>query len=138
MSFREKTAWVTLVALLIVSAMYFHHVRNPFEPDHGAPRALLLSIAAFVLIEVIAWLVLRLRNPVEARSQKDELERLIGLKALRIAFHIYVVASFTAIFFTLHVRGAGAVALAMCIVIAYVGAQLANCVARIIYYRRIA
>jgi archaellum biogenesis protein FlaJ (TadC family) len=138
MSFREKTAWVTLVALLVVSAMYAHHVPDMFQPNRGAPRALFLSVIAFVVIELSAWLVLRLRNPVESRSKQDELERLISLKALRIAFHVYVVASFAAIFFTLHMRGAGPVALAMCIVIAYVGAQLTNCIARIVYFRRIA
>src|SRR6478735_6218152 len=98
MSFREKSAWVTLIAIIVVSAMYVFHVRRVFEASHWAFMAMLASVGAFVLIEVVAWLVLRLRNPTEARTPKDELEQLIELKALRIAAYVYFIGSFAAVF----------------------------------------
>lgn len=138
MSFREKSAWVTVLALLVVSLMYWLHVPSLFEPHrHGwILTALGLSLAAFVLIEVIAWVVLYLRNPKEARTPRDEREQLIELKATRIGSWVYVAGSLAAIFITLHMVGAGTVAVAMSVVIAFVLGQLARHIAIIVYHRR--
>ncbi len=91
MSFREKTAWVTLISLVLVSLMYWLHVPSLFKPH---PRgwvlaALGISIGTFLLIEAVAWLVFFLRNPKEARTPKDEREQLIALKATRIAYGVF-------------------------------------------------
>lgn len=136
MSFREKSAWITLVAILIVSAMYVLHVPRVFEPSYWALHALVLSLATFVAIEVVAWLVLRLRNPAEARTPKDELERLIELKALRIAAYVYFVGSFAAIFITIHHTRGGAHLVGAGVMIAFIVAEIVNYTARIVYYRR--
>jgi hypothetical protein len=138
MSFREKSAWVTLVAILIVSAMYVFHVPALYVPHGGVLKSLGVSVAAFVLIEVLAWLVLRLRNPTEARTPKDELEKLIDLKALRIAAYVFFLGSFLASFVTLHVMGASAGMMAVAQLLAFVVAEIVNYAARIVYYRRIA
>jgi hypothetical protein len=138
MSFREKTAWVTLVAILIVSLMYVYHVSGLFESRHPGLvlHAIALSVAAFAAIEVLAYVVLRLRNPTEARTPKDELEKLIELKALRIAAYVYIVGSFLAIFITLHVHNTGPGAVGLSVVMAFVIAEIVNYTARIVYYRR--
>jgi hypothetical protein len=87
---------------------------------------------------VVAWLVLRLRNPTEARTPKDELEKLIDLKALRIAAYVFFLGSFLASFVTLHVIGASAGMMAVAQLLAFVVAEIVNYAARIVYYRRIA
>jgi hypothetical protein len=138
MSFREKTSWVTLTALVLMSLVYYHHVHSLFEP-HGhawVMHALGVSIGTFLLIEAIAWVVLYLRNPKEARTPRDERERLIGLKASRIAYWVYGAGSLLAIFITLHLARAGAGPVPMAVVIAFVLAQMARHVAIIVYYRR--
>ncbi|HEY8519725.1 MAG TPA: hypothetical protein VIN61_06570 [Gammaproteobacteria bacterium] len=38
MSFREKSAWVTLIAILIVATMYFLHVPSVLDPDRASGR----------------------------------------------------------------------------------------------------
>jgi hypothetical protein len=138
MSFREKTAWVTLAALVFTSLLYWLHVPSLFEPHRRGwvMLALGLSIATYVLIEGIAWLVLYLRNPKEARAPRDEREQLIGLKAMRIASWVYMCGSMLAVFIALHLAGAGPVAVAMAVIIAFVVAQLVRHVALIVYYRR--
>jgi hypothetical protein len=137
MSFREKSAWVTLVAILVVSGMYVFHVPRLYEPHSGwVLKAMGLSLAAFMLIELVAYVVLRLRNPTEARTPKDELEKLIDLKALRIAAYVYFAGSFTAVFVTIHVIGATAGMVGVAIVLAFVLAEIVNYAARIVYYRR--
>jgi hypothetical protein len=138
MSFREKTAWVTLFAIVIVSLMYGLHMPSPFVP-HSPPRvlhAMGASLVAYLLIEGVAYLVLRLRNPQDARMPKDERERLIDLKALRVAYYVFVCGSLGGIFVTLHLVNTGAVGLGMTVFMAFLLSQLAKHAARIVYYRR--
>jgi cytochrome b561 len=138
MSFREKTAWVTFVAIVVVSLMYWLHVPNPFEPHRQGwvLLALSVSLGTFVLIELIAWLVFYLRNPKETRTPKDEREQMISLKATRIGSWVFTLGTFIAVFVTLHLAGAGTVAMGMSIVAAFVLAQLARQAAIIVYHRR--
>ncbi len=138
MSFREKTAWVTLFAIVIVSLMYGLHMPSPFDP-HSPPHvlhAMGASLLAYLLIEIVAHVVLRLRNPQDARMPKDERERLIDLKALRVAYYVFVFGSLVGIFVTLHLVHTGAVGLGMIVFMAFVLSHLAKHAARIVYYRR--
>ena len=136
MSFREKSAWVTLLAIIVVSAMYVLHVGRVFEATRWALMAMALSVGAFIVIELVGWLVLRLCNPTEARTPKDELEKLIELKALRIAAYVYFVGSFTAIFLALHLHDGGGHVVGASVLLAFIVAEIVNYTARIVYYRR--
>jgi small-conductance mechanosensitive channel len=138
MSFREKTAWVTLCAIVIVSLMYWFHMPTPFQP-HPAPRvlhAMGASLVAYLVIEATAWLVLRWRNPQDARLPKDEREKLIDLKAVRIAYYVFAAGALAGIFVTLHMVMAGPVAVGMVVFMAFVLSQIAKHAGRIVYYRR--
>jgi len=138
MSFREKTAWLTLCAIVIVSLMFWLHAPPRFEAQthHWAMVAFLLSLGTYVLIEVVGYLVLRLRYPGDARTPKDERERLIDLKSLRVAYYTFVIGNFGGMFFMLHVAGAGPGSIGLVVVVAFVCAQAAKHTARIVYYRR--
>jgi predicted ferric reductase len=136
MSFREKTAWVTLSAILIVFFMYFLHVPRMFETTPGEWELMMvaLSFAAFILIEVVAYVVLYLRFPKDARTPKDERERLIELKATRLAAYVYVAGTFLAILTPHH--GANGFAVGIFVLFAFGLAEIVNYTARIVYYRR--
>jgi len=138
MSFREKTAWITVFAIIVVSLLYGLHLPNPFQGNPG-PRvlhAMSVSLVAFLVIELVGWLVLRWRFPRDARQPRDERERLIDLRAIRVAYYIFVVTALAGIFITLHLVGAGPVAVGMAVFCAFVLSQLAKHVARILSYRR--
>ena len=62
MSFREKSAWVTLLAILLVFALFGLHIPRLLDPGHFEIHALLACFVAFLSIEVVAWVVLRLRG----------------------------------------------------------------------------
>ena len=94
MSFREKSAWVTLIAILLVFALFVLHAPRLSHPGISDFHVLVACIGAFILIETVAYLVLRLRYPEDARTPIDERERLINLKATRLASGCYVVGSF--------------------------------------------
>lgn len=138
MSFREKTAWVTLCAIVFVSILYWLHVPSLLEPHPGrwVMHAMGLSLASYIVIELIASLVLRLRNPQDARTPIDERERLIDLKALRIAYYVLATGSVVGVFVTLHLVGGGEVAVAMSVFMAFVLSQIVKHAARIVYFRR--
>jgi hypothetical protein len=134
MPFREKSAWITLIAILLVSALFVLHAPRLSHPRPWDFHVLLACIGAFVVIETVAYLVLRLRYPEDARTPIDERERLINLKATRLASGCYVVGSFLAVL-TLH-HGASAVMIGYFIVLAFVIAEIVKYGARIVYYRR--
>ena len=133
MSFREKSAWITLSAILMVSVLYALHAPQLSHPRPWDFHVLLACIAAFVVIETVAYGVLRLSCPEDARTPIDEREQLIHLKATRLASACYVAGSFLAVL-TIH-HGATAVMLAYFIVFAFVIAEIVKYGARIVYYR---
>ena len=135
MSFREKSAWITLIAILLVFALYALHGPGLANPGRFELHALLACFVAFVVIEAIAWLVLRLRYPEDARTPKDERERLIELKATRVGARCYVVLSFVAIFVALHLSH-NPLVVGYYVVLAFVIAEIVNYGTRIVYYRR--
>jgi small-conductance mechanosensitive channel len=138
MSFREKTAWITLIAIIAVSLMYWFHMPNPFvaQPPPRVLHAMGASLIAYLVIEAVGWLVLRWRYPRDAREPRDERERLIDLRALRVAYYAFLALSMAGIFVTLHLAGAGSVAVGMAVFTAFVLSQIAKYGARIIFYRR--
>ena len=138
MSFREKTAWLTLCAIVIVTLMFWYHAPPEFNSHshRWAMLALLVSLGTYVLIEVVGYVVLRLRFPRDAKTPKDERERLIDLKALRFAYYTFVIGTFGGIFVLLHVVGAGPGHIGTAVLAAFVAAQVVKHAARIVYYRR--
>jgi hypothetical protein len=128
MPFREKAAWIKLCAILLVSLMFWLHSEAPFH-------AMVASVAAYALIEVISRVVLRLRSPLDARQPKDEREQLIELKAIRIAYYVLIAGSLGGIFFPMHVLG-NPVMVAWSVFAAFVIAQVVKQTALIYYYRR--
>jgi hypothetical protein len=134
MPFREKSAWVTLIAILFVCALFALHGPRLSHPRPWDFHTLLGCIAAFVVIQTVGLLVLRLRYPEDALTPIDELELLINLKATRLASGCYILGSFLAVL-TIH-RGATAVMIGYFIVLAFVIAEIIKYGARIMYYRR--
>jgi hypothetical protein len=136
MSFREKSAWITLTAILLVCVLFFLHGPDMFVPDPGLWTLHLagLSFGAFIVIEVVAHLVLYLRYPKDARTPKDEREQLIGLKATRLAAYVYVIGSFLVMTTVPH--GASGAAVAFGVLLAFVIAEIVNYAARIVFFRR--
>ena len=139
MSFREKRAWVTMLALIFVLILFWIHIPPTRmlapAPDMWVLHVLMLMIATFVTIEIIARIVMRIRSPQEARTPKDEREQLIELKSRAIAWYVFVISSLGAIFVTLH-AGANEVGLGFVVLVSFVVAEIVNYAMRIYYHRR--
>ena len=65
----------------------------------------------------------------------DERERLIDLKAQRLAYYVFAIGAFGGIFITLHVIDASSVAVGTIVFISFVLSQIVKHAARLVYYR---
>ena len=96
MSFREKSAWISFICLLLLTLTFF--VAQHHHP-HDATGHLHLALEVFfgfVLLQVVLRWVVALRSPKDARTPKDERERFIELRAARIGFYALVVSELAA------------------------------------------
>ena len=139
MSFREKSAWITLITILVVSLLFMSH--PPTEWTLAPPptlfrlHVLLLSVGTFVLIEIVAHVVVWIRSPLDARAPLDERERLIALKASNLGLRVSWWLALGSVMVTIHL-GANELGLAYCVLISFVIGLVVNYTARIVYYRR--
>jgi hypothetical protein len=88
MSFREKTAWIALMAYGLVFGGYFFNLSRAW--DEGLDQRLgigLMVVAVIALVVITASLMVTaaLITPKQANAPADERERLIELKSERIA-----------------------------------------------------
>jgi hypothetical protein len=139
MSIREKRAWVTLITLIGVLILFWLHIppTRMLAPasDGWVLHVLMLMIATFIAIEIIAHIVFIVRSPRDARTPKDEREHLIELRSLAIAWYVYVILSIGGIFLTIHM-GANVIGIGFVVLTSFVIAEIVNCALRIYYYRR--
>ena len=136
MSFREKSAWISLASLLIVFGIYFWNVarimaRKAAFRDFPLFFSLLVAL---IVAEVVLHVLIAVRSPKDARTPKDERERLIELKATRSAFAVLLVGSMASIW-TMHLR-VGVWVMAHCVLLSVVVAEVVKFGRQIILYRR--
>ena len=136
MSFHEKSAWISLVSIAAVGFVFLLHVPRTLTPSLGPEMlyAMLICLVALIVIEAIAHAVVAIRAPLDALGPKDERDRLIELRAIRVAAYVYAALSMGAV--SLLVVGANGGALGYAILSALVVAEIVNYGSRVVYYRR--
>jgi hypothetical protein len=87
MPFREKSAWISLLSMSGIYGVYFWSV------IHAGPHAesfrfggLLATIIALVVVQVVLTVAAAIITPKEAKAPRDEREKLIELRATRVAY----------------------------------------------------
>jgi hypothetical protein len=137
MSFREKSAWISFVLIAAVFGIYFSKIVQVLVTGRGrggTARLFLALVAALIVLEIALHVAIAIQSPREARTPKDERERLIDMKATRIAFPVLLVGAFSAIG-TLHLD-VGRSVMADAVLFAIVLAELTRFGAQIVYHRR--
>ncbi len=138
MSFREKSAWITFFTVLTFAGLWFTHlVRVEFLRAHDDNPLLWFFgiLAALIVLEIGLHVAIAIQSPREARTPKDERERLIDLKASRVAFYVLLVGSFASLG-TLHIRGANRFTMAQCLMGSILVALLTRFGTQIALHRR--
>jgi hypothetical protein len=133
MSFREKSAWISFVLLLLltVASLVAAHVGHDFLDRAHLFLAIFLG---FVLLQVVLHLIVAAQAPKDARTPKDERERLIELRAARIGFYAIVVGELIAMAL-FHAHGHAGM-LMLSILLAIFVAWLIKLGTEIVLYRR--
>jgi hypothetical protein len=87
MSFREKSAWISMLSMSGIYGFYFWSV------IHAAPQAgslhfggLLATVIALVVVQVVLTVAVAIFTPREAKAPRDERDKLIELRAMRVAY----------------------------------------------------
>lgn len=99
MSFREKSAWISLVSYLAVYGYYFWQVftavaAGQMDSLHYA-KLLTGLIVLLIMIQIALTILVAVAKPREARAPRDELDKLIDLKATRIGFAVIMIGALT-------------------------------------------
>ena len=87
MSFREKSAWISVLSMSIIYGFYFWSVIHA-APDVGVFHfgGLLETIIALVILQIVLTIAVAIFSPKEAKAPRDERDRLIELRAMRVAY----------------------------------------------------
>ncbi len=140
MSFREKSAWITLVSVLICFGAYFAELFGGLAGGQhhfgglGSLHLLVLSVLALVALQVILTGIAALTTPKAGRGLADERERLIQLRSQSLGYHVLMllaVGLFAPAFF-----GHRGIEMANFALLAVVIAALTVAVAQIVMFRR--
>jgi uncharacterized membrane protein len=137
MSFREKSAWISFVTILVVFGTYFWNVAGVLHGDVDRHRGWAIQfglLVAFVVIQIAARVVVALQSPKEARAPKDERERLIEQRATSVAFLVLVIGALFSIGLMHVTRSAWVIA--QHVLLAITVAYLVKSGLQIVYYRR--
>ncbi|WP_376694409.1 hypothetical protein [Wenzhouxiangella sp. EGI_FJ10409] len=82
MSFQEKSAWGTLVSMLVIGALYFSSVLNLWRADQLHLTALFgLAVGFTVLLTVVLVGYHIIVAAISGGQDEDERDRLIGWRA---------------------------------------------------------
>ncbi len=138
MSYREKTTWISLLAMGAVYGWYFWKVMPVLAAGGGDTlhyaHLLGSTIAAVAILQIIPMIVIAILSPADAQAPQDEREKLYALKGTQAAYFVLVAgalfASVAGIFF-----GANAGMLANLTLLSVVTSNMAKYLIEVAYFR---
>jgi hypothetical protein len=136
MSFREKSAWITLLTVLVCFGAYFGSIVTGRVSGRGFDtlHLLLACVAGLVVLQVGLNLVAVLTTPKDGRAPKDERETLIQWRSHTLGYYVLMVLVL-ALFVPVHL-GHTAIDMANFALLDVVIATLAVALAQIVMFRR--
>ena len=147
MSFREKSAWASLLSTLVVYIPYFVYVLSPSVREGWTLGDALGAFIGTVTIHVILQIAIHIAIAIQTRQEmKDERDAMIEMRSDRIAYHVVVSACFIVVpcvyglglgfFRTYLIENATAEFLCQLFLMCFVAAELTKYTYRAIAYRR--
>jgi hypothetical protein len=137
MSFREKSAWISFVLLLAISIPFFYQfvrIESGRSSSAGSFHLFLVLVIVFIVGEIVLHAIIAMQSPRDARAPKDERDRLIDLKATRVAFFVLMTAALLVIVMV-HFP-VDRLEILQALLLSVVVSELTMLGARIVYYRR--
>ena len=137
MSFREKSTWISFLLLLTISIPFFYQfarIESGSTSSQATFHIFLLLVIVFIAGEIVLHAIIVMQSPRDARAPKDERERLIDLKAMRVAFFVLMTSALLVI--VLVHFPVDRFQIIQALLLAVVVAELSMLGARLVYYRR--
>lgn len=93
MSFREISAWISLVTVAVCFGVYFGSIASGAVSPRGFDtlHLFLLCVAALVVLQIGSHAAAARLAPKEARAPRDERERLIAWRAQSLGYYVLMV-----------------------------------------------
>jgi hypothetical protein len=90
MSFREKSAWITLVTVLICFGGYYGAIATGAVRARGLQtfHLLILCVAALALLQLALHAVAASLTPAAERGPRDEREALIQARSHTVGYYV--------------------------------------------------
>jgi hypothetical protein len=104
MSFREKSAWITFVTVLVAAGIFLTDLVVNGRYRMGALHVFLACLIGLTVMQIALHWIAAAMSPKDAKSPKDEREVLIALKSHRVGYYV-LVAAVLAMFITGHMTG---------------------------------
>lgn len=86
MSFREKSAWISLLSMAGIYGFYFWSVIHARQGSGFHFGGLLGTIITLVVVQVVLTVAIAIFKPTEAKAPRDERDKFIELRATRFAY----------------------------------------------------
>lgn len=137
MSFREKSAWISVVCLLVIFVPFFWNSYRQFTGQVDGSAGLSVAVwllVSFVVLEIVLHAAIALQAPKDAASPRDERERLIEMRATHVAFQVLVLGALAAVGSIHLTRSAWVVQ--QVVLLAIVVAELVKFGGQVLLYRR--
>jgi hypothetical protein len=136
MSFSEKSAWITLLSVLLCFGTYFGAIITGRVSGEGFPAMHLLlgCVAALIVLQIALTRVAAATTPKDGRALRDERETLIQLRAHSLGYYVLMGLTLT-LFIPVHL-GHSAIQIANFALLAVVLTTLAVSGAQIVMFRR--
>ncbi len=134
MSFREKSAWITLVTVLVVFGAYFSALLTGHVRGFHSLFLLLVCGIGLLVLQVALNLIAIMTTPRDGRAPRDERETLIQWRSHTLGYYVlmvFVLALFVPVHF-----GHTALDMANFALFAVVIATVSVAVAQIVMFRR--
>jgi hypothetical protein len=142
MSFRERTAWITAISIVVCFGVYYGAIFSGLVPTNTwqSFHLGLACIISLVVLQIVLNFVAGLLNPKDARTPRDERERLIHARSHVIGYYV-LMFGIAAVLFSTHIPmhedfGALVVNTVNLGVLVMVIAALSVAVSQIIMFRR--
>ncbi len=137
MSFREKSAWITLGTVVVCFGGYFAAILTGLTPryDERTLQLAIAALAALVVLQIILHIAAAMLDPVDARAPRDERERMIQARSHTAGYYVLQISAIGLILPT-HMAGFNRIDFAHFALGGVVAATIAVSVSQIIQFRR--
>lgn len=137
MSLREKSAWITLVTVVVCFGVYFGAVFSGAVPARSMAmlHLALVCVATLVILQVGLTVLAAVTTPKDGRGPRDEREKMIQARSHTIGYHVLMVCT-GALIIPTHMRGVNMIDIANYAFLGLVISTIVVAIAQIIMFRR--